>query len=232
MGFFKSFGKRASRSTPEPAEEKSSGPDLHSGMRAEVMSMDNNLLFVGKLIDPQGNCASLLQYTESVVSQNTEPLNVKLRSYNEDMKIALLFEGTITPGENKIWHAENLVLVRSGNERAFFRVDTDIDAELSPMGRIGSAGHEHCRLLNLSVGGALIGSSEVHEIGDRFLLKVKLLPERDISTMYCQILRIVSRDNGKFEYGCRFLEMHESEKDNVSQIIFDLQLKRKNETKD
>ena len=102
------------------------------------------------------------------------PLHVRIRGYSDHEKKAVYMEGFITPGQKHTWKVESLTVARIGNERAFFRLDTDLDAVVTTFGGF-SAGEQNCRMLNISVGGACILTEQKFHEGDKFLLKVKLL---------------------------------------------------------
>ena len=86
---------------------------------------------------------------------------------------------------------------------------------------------DSCRLLNISVGGARIGSGREYQVGDKFLLRAQLLPDREPTVILCQVLRVIPREQGRTEYGCRFLELKEADEDKITQIIFDMQRKKR-----
>ena len=135
-------------------------------------------------------------------------------------------EGFITPQPKHIWLVSHLYVARVGNDRAFFRLDTDLEASISKFsGR--NAGDFPCRLRNISVGGACIGSEYVHHKGDKFLLKVKLLEDRPASAMFCQVLRVIERGESNYEYGCQFLELTEEDEGKITQNIFAAQRKNR-----
>ena len=64
-------------------------------------------------------------------------------------------------------------------------------------------------------------------MGDKFLLRAQLLPDRDPTVILCQVLRVIPREQGRTEYGCRFLELKEADEDKITQIIFDMQRKKR-----
>lgn len=57
------------------------------------------------------------------------------------------------------------------------------------------------------------------------MLKVKLLEDRPLSVMLCQVLRVIEKGADNFVYGCRFLELTEEEKEKILQNIFAFQRK-------
>lgn len=203
-------------------------PEVYSGMRVEATSMEGHPLFAGKLMGPNGGRAELYQYTEGVAPESEEPLPVRIRGYNDRKRKAVYMEGTISPLPKHIWRVENLHVVRAGNDRAFFRLETNLPATLTTFGSGFGVGERDCRLLNISVGGARISMEHQLHSGDKFLLKVKLLEDRDTSVMYCEVLRVIAEEGGNYQYGCRFLELTEADEDRISQNIFAAQLKERN----
>ncbi|MCI8477370.1 MAG: PilZ domain-containing protein, partial [Oscillospiraceae bacterium] len=159
-------------------------------------------------------------------SEETEPIRVRIRGYNDHEKKAVYMEGTISPLPKQVWQVEDLIVARVGNDRAFFRLDTNIDATVTTFGGIG-AGEKPCKLLNISVGGARISSIDHFHEGDKFLLKVKLLEDRDTSAIFCEVLRVIENGTSKFEYGCRFLELNESDQERITQNIFAVQRQKR-----
>lgn len=155
-----------------------------------------------------------------------EPLHVRIRGYSDRDKKAIYMEGFIRPEEGHTWSVEGLTVVRIGNDRAFFRLETDLEAEVTLFGGF-SAGEQPCRVLNISVGGACIRSEQSYHKGDKFLLKVQLLEDQPMSAMFCEVLRITVKEDSKYEYGCRFLELNEEDQDKITQNIFAAQLDKR-----
>ena len=215
-----------------PASERSAGEtddlEIYNGMRVEVTAFDGRLLFVAKLMGLHGSTAKLYQYSDAEEEQDeeAEPLRVRIRGYHDRERKAVYMEGTITPQPKHVWQVEDLHVARIGNDRAFFRLSMDIEATAVKLGGIG-AGEKPCRLVNVSVGGACISSEYAYQEGDKFLLKVKLLEDREPSVMFCQVLRIIDKGEGKTEYGCQFLELNESDQARITQNIFAAQRKKR-----
>ena len=88
-------------------------------------------------------------------------------------------------------------------------------------------GEKPCKLLNISVGGAAISSAYKYHMGDKFLLKVKLLEDRPVSAIFSQVVRITEKEGRKFEYGCRFLGLTEEDQEKITQDIFVSQRKQR-----
>lgn len=228
MNLFHLFGGRDKEQLSEKKQETNDEKVLtpYTGMRVEVTTPDERLLFVAKLMSLRENKGELHQYSETGVSREKEPFHVKIRGYSDHEKKEVYMEGRITSMPEHIWQVEDLKVTRIENARAFYRLNTDLDATVTTFSGLG-AGEKPCKLLNISVGGACIGSAYRYHKGDKFLLKVKLLEDRPESAMLCQVLRIVEREEEEFEYGCQFLEMTEEDQKAITQNIFAAQRKKR-----
>ena len=229
FNYFKRFGKSARELRTEESRRRAQEEDLeiYSGMQVEVASDDGRIFLTAVLVELRGDRALLEPQSEGNLLAGTEdPIPVVLRGYSSMENKAVVIQGPLRPSPNGMWRAENLALVKRVNERAFFRVDTNIDVGITPMGSF-SATEESCKLLNMSVGGVCIGAKRRYNVGDKFILQAKLIPELESSLMFCQILRIIERKHDYFEYGCRFLQLTSSDEDRILQIIFDLQRKKR-----
>lgn len=230
MGIFNLFGKRTKEQPPQKNDRAGEAEelDIYSGIRVEVTTAEGRLLFVAKLLGLHGDKAELHQYSEAEISWNeeSEPLPVKIRGYSDYERKAVYLEGVITPELDHKWKVEKLKVCRVGNDRAFFRLMTNLDATAT-MFRGLEMGEKPCKLLNISVGGASISSEFQYHQGDKFLLKVQLLEDRPMSAIFSQVVRIIQRDGGKFEYGCQFLELTEEDQEKITQNIFTVQRQRR-----
>lgn len=203
--------------------------EIYSGMRVVVETPDGDMLFIGDLQDPCGGTAKLCQCSggEGIWDKERvhgpEHMPVRLRGYNNHERKAVLMEGTITPGHHHIWQIEKLRVTKVENERTFQRLNTDMDAVIA-----AAEGEErHCRLLNISAGGANISSEYPYHKGDTFLLKVRLLEKESETVLYCEVLRVAEKGSSGFEYGCRFLELAKADEERMVRSISALGLKEK-----
>ena len=206
MNILNLFKKTPKEQPPQEAQDTSAAPELeiYSGMRVEVTTFDGRLLFVAKLLG----------------------LHVRIRGYSDRERKAVYLEGRITPQPKHIWQVEELTVARIGNDRAFFRLDTDLDATATMFSGL-LMGERPCKMLNISVGGACIRSENRYHEGDKFLLKVRLLEDRPESAMFCQVLRVIEKEGQPNEYGCRFLELAEDDQDKILENIFAAQRKKR-----
>ena len=228
MSLLNLFGKKAKEQPPQETKEANGTEkhEIYSGMWVEVTTDNGQILFVAKLMGVHGSKAELHQYSETELPVSEEPLHVRIRGYSDHERKAVHMEGIITPMPRHIWQVDELSLIRIGNDRAFFRLDTDLDATVTMFSGL-AMGEKPCTLLNISVGGARISSEYNYHEGDKFLLKVKLIEDRPESVMFCQVLRVIEKDGQKLEYGCQFLELPEEDQDKIMQNIFEVQRKKR-----
>ena len=230
MNILNLFKKTPKEQPHQEAQDTSAAPELeiYSGMRVEVTTFDGRLLFVAKLLGLHEDKAELHQYSETAITlkEGEEALHVRIRGYSDRERKAVYLEGRITPQPKHIWQVEELTVARIGNDRAFFRLDTDLDATATMFSGL-LMGERPCKMLNISVGGACIRSENRYHEGDKFLLKVRLLEDRPESAMFCQVLRVIEKEGQPNEYGCRFLELAEDDQDKILENIFAAQRKKR-----
>ncbi len=223
MGLFDRFKKR----TVE--EQEAVLPDLspYSDLAVEVSSMDGQLLFMARLTILLRGRAELRQLSPSSLGEDVESLPVRIRGYQKSADQAVCLEGAISPQPVRyVWAVENLRLMQVGNDRAFFRLNTNVNARVVPSEGPEAGEEKPCRLLNISVGGARIRSDFAWQEGDKFTLKVQLLEDREISDLSCRILRVV-KNTPPYEYGCQFLNLSEADQDRITENIFAAQRRKR-----
>lgn len=228
MSLLELFRKRAKERPPQEDKDTNGTEelDIYSGMRVEVTTAAGQILFVAKLMGLHGDKAELHQYSEAAIVKDVETIHARIRGYSDYERKAVYMEGIITPGPKHIWQVEELTIVRVGNDRAFFRLTTNLDATATMFSGL-AMGEKPCKLLNISVGGASVSSEYRYHKGDKFLLKVRLLEDRPESAMFSQIVRVIEKDEGKFEYGCRFLELTEVDQEQITRNIFAAQRQKR-----
>lgn len=228
MGILNWFRGRTKEEPQEAAQENDTEElELYSGIRVEVTTSQGQLLFVAKLLGLHGNRGELHQYSEAAIPPDSEPVPVRIRGYSDRDRKAVYMEGVIRPSPRNIWLVEELKVCSAGNERAFFRLTTNLDATATMFSGL-EMGEKPCKLLNISVGGASVSSKSRYHLGDKFLLKVRLLEDRPVSAIYGQVVRVTEKKDGEYEYGCRFLELTEEEEEKITRSIFTVQRQQRN----
>ena len=203
-------------------EEEEDGKTQEAGSDANAGPESLEVVFA-RMLAQQAQEAEQAGKEQDSEEKQKEPLHVRIRGYNDHERKAVYMEGFITPEEKHTWKVEELTVTRIGNDRAFFRLETNLEAAVTTFGGF-SAREQDCKMLNISVGGARILSEQLYHEGDKFLLKVQLLEDRPMSVMFCEVLRVFEREDSKYEYGCRFLELNEEDQDKITQNIFAAQL--------
>ena len=228
MGLFDLFGKRTKEELPEETGETELLEDTEacSGMRVEVTTFDDELLFAAKLMDFKKDTAELYQYPETGMPQGGESLPVRIRGYSAFKRKAVYMEGVITPEMKHMWRLEDIVIKKVENDRAFFRLNMDTDAVLTVPDE-PDVGERICKLLNISIGGACIFSEDEYCLESRLLLRFKLSGGGHEFALPCEVLRIIEKDGAGYEYGCRFLEISEADQKKIIQSMFAIQSQRK-----
>ena len=219
------MGEETRRAASKNGKRKGRGRAANLfGERVEVTDMDGRMLFVAKLMGLHGEQAELHQYSEATISQE-EPFPVRIRGYSDRDRKAVYMEGVISPLPQNKWSVAELKVCRVDNDRAFFRLDTNLDATATMFSGL-TMGEKPCKLLNISIGGACISSEYRYHDGDKFLLKVRLLEDRTESAMFSQVMRVIEKGDAGFEYGCRFLELTDADQEQITQNIFAAQRKK------
>lgn len=224
MKLFGLFGRKAKEQPfhETEKEEHAGGIEIYSGIRVEVTTLEGQLLFVAKLLGLHGDEAELHQYSETTLSKDSEALRVRIRGYADHERKAVHMDGIISPVQKNIWKVEGLAVHRIGNDRAFFRLSTNLDATATMFSGL-EMGEKPCKLLNISIGGASIRSKYRYHEGDKFLLKVRLLEDRPVSAIFSRVVRITEKDEAEYEYGCQFLELTDEDQEKITKNIFDAQ---------
>ena len=211
---------------PEPLEtqdDKVQPPELYNGMRVEVLTPDNHLLFVGRL---KIFGAGVLEVRSETVRQLPLALykqEVKLRGFQRNSQ-AFTLNGAICRSTAEFWHIEDLKFLQSRDSRSFYRQDTDMSAKIVVNARYGDSGRPECKILDISGGGVRIASKHEMKSGDTFVLEAPLVPDDDIFSITCEILRAVPRRRD-FEYGCEFRSIPQKDQERLLQAIFSIQRK-------
>lgn len=212
MSLFDLFRKKSEKNIKEL--------EIYAGMQVIVKALDGKMLFFAKLQELQEHAAVLYEYSATDKFQNIAiaPIPVKIRGYSDWERKVIFMDGNMFPLQKHTWQIDNLTIAKIENERAFPRFRTDIAGTVTAANGIKKA-ERPCKILNISLGGACIESEYRYYKGDTFLLKAKLLEDRPLSVMYCEILRVVEKDASRFEYGCRFIELTEADQTELAQTI-------------
>lgn len=224
MKFFKGTLRAVPEKGAAPGGRGKGAPELSSGLRVEVLTMSNHLLFVGRLKVLEVGVLEVRRDTGDPLPQALYNSEVKLRGYQKNAQPFCL-KGTVGKSSRDFWQVEHLEVIQSRENRSFFRQDTDLDGRMWPGGHHRGPGDEMsaCRVLDVSAGGARILSRDVYTVGDCFRLEVELLPDERPFSMVCRVLRATPKNNLKYEYGCQFEGLSEAEQQRLLRAVFTIQ---------
>lgn len=220
MSLFKSLFKKKE---PAPAVSPDDLCELYNGMKVEVLTPANALIFVGRIRLLSENQVDVLGETGGFLPRGLYNQRVKLRCFQRDGDTFTL-NGTVGPNDPKFWRIEKLQSLQSGENRNFFRQNTGSDGQvLTPGGQ-----KYPCKVLDVSAGGARVLTSKLFQLETTFQLEVSLLPEEEPFTLTCLVKRTAVRAQTgspmkKFEYGCQFVEVPPRVQERLLQAVFTLQ---------
>lgn len=222
MAFFKSLFKKEELPPPVPPDDF---PDLYSGMKVEVLTPSNALIFVGRLRLSGPNQVDILGESGGFLPRGVYNQPVKLRCFLRDGD-TLTLNGTVGPNDPKFWRVEKLESLQSSEHRSFFRQNIGVEGQIFP-----ATGQKYpCKVLDISAGGARVLSAKLLQLEEVFRLEASFLPTEEPFALSCRIKRTIVRAETaspmkKFEYGCQFVDVPSREQERLLQVIFTLQRK-------
>lgn len=222
MAFFKSLFKKEEPVSSVPPDDF---PDLYSGMKVEVLTPANALIFVGRIRLLTGNQVDVLGETGGFLPRALYNQRVKLRCFQRDGGTFTL-NGTVGPNDPKFWRIEKLQSLQSSENRSFFRQNIGVEGQI-----VSSSGQKFpCKVLDVSAGGARVLTSKLFQLESTFQLEASFLPTEEPFTLTCQVRRTSVRAQTaspmkKFEYGCQFVDVSPREQERLLQVVFTLQRK-------
>lgn len=225
MGIFKSL---LGRTDEEPARQPDQDflPDLYSGMKVEVLTPANALIFVGRLRVLGADLLELRSESESYLPRALYNQSVKLRVFQKDGATFTL-NGTVSQNNRQFWRVEKLRYLQNNELRSFFRQNAGVSGWVYPL--LTAKGQKFsCKVLDISAGGARILTEKLFQLDATFKLEVSLLPDEEPFSLTCRVTRTLVRvvtasPMKKFEYGCQFMEVPPREQQRLLQSIFTLQ---------
>lgn len=198
----------------------------HIGARCLVCSIDNEFLFIGKVIHYDGvnHKVRIEEYNRQPFTRRFE-LDAEVKAHVEqeaDPQRMLLVEGKIEQVlRNSILITPDTVMEKK-KERQYFRQNVMYESVISFVNR-QAAGHP-CLIIDISAGGIALQGKHAYEIGDRlWIYNQRFRPDGPTHNVECVVVRKKALDNLQYFYGCQFvdLDMHEEEK--LCSDIFALQ---------
>lgn len=208
-------------------------PKLYTGMRVEILTPANRLIFVGRA---EVRDDSVLHVTEeggqSVpwVEYNTK---VKIRGFQPGGASFSMY-GYICGSAENFWRIDRLETLQKGEQRRFYRQVVSLPGSVMCVNQIfsqearqtaGAASIEPCTILDLSGGGVRIrcDKSVRFKVGDWLFLSADDPTHEDNRMNYTCCVRRVSEEKESCEYGCEFDGLTEAEREKLLQLVMTIQ---------
>ncbi len=211
--------------TPQAEQPAQTGDfGLRPNMAVEVLTMENRLVFIGRVESVQNG---------AVILRDTKGNELPRVTYNRELKLrffqgsdSTLIYGKICGSTDQIWKLDRLESRVIKEQRAFFRqrISTSTQGTWRRPAKPGVPAKEgSCQVLDVSAGGLLISSGEPFQVGDRLRVDgVCLTPGMAPFRFDCQVRR-VERKKESFHYGCKLEALPSKEQDRLLQAIFTVQ---------
>lgn len=226
MGLFKSLLKKAEETTA-PAFHLSDFPDLYTGMKVEVMTPANALLFVGRLRLLQGgDILEIRGEGGGYLPRGVYNQPVKLRMFQRD-GTAITLTGAVGQNSFDFWRIQKLSYLQNSENRSYYRQYAGVDGWVESL-TTAKGQRFPCTVLDISAGGARVLTSKLFQLGVTFQLEAPLIPGEEPIIVKCKVLRTMVRSQSgspvkKFEYGCQFEELTPRMQERLTQSVFTLQ---------
>lgn len=228
MGLFDSLLKKTAVSST-PVDRLDNFPELFTGMKAEVLTPANALIFVGKLrLISGGDVVEIRGKAGGVIPRGLYNQPVKLRCYQRDGG-ALTLNGVVAQNSFDFWRIEKLDYPHNTENRNYFRQNAGTEGYI--LSSTSSMGRKiPCKVLDISAGGARVVTERLFTKEDVFQLEAAFLPGEEPHCINCKIMRVMVRStpgspSKKYEYGCQFVDLSDRDQDRLLQSIFTLQRK-------
>ena len=223
MAFLKSILKKDA-----PAAQEPGFPELYSGMKVEVLTPTNVLIFVGRLRVLNHEALEIREESGGFLPRAVYNQQVKIQGIQKNGQ-SFAIHGSVGPNAPTFWRIERLRVLQSHENRNFFRQTVGVDGWVYPV--TTSQGQRFsCKVLDISAGGARIVTQKLFQLDVSFQLEVSLFPEEAPFELTCKVKRIIAHSKPgspgrKFEYGCQFVDTPPREQERLVQAVFTLQRK-------
>lgn len=211
--------------------EKRPLPEFRKGMRIEVLTKDNRLIFVGAVQKLKGETLFIEEESGGKLPYVEHNEELKLRGFSGK---SFTLAGQICGSSQSVWKVDRMVSLQGSEQRQFFRQSVCIDTELicanaifdrQRSGPLDRPRPVPCQIVDISVGGLSVRCSERFAEGDWLLIAgVQLLPDKPPFSFTCQVKR-AGGSEPTYQYGCALHNMSEQETEQLTRAILMLQRK-------
>lgn len=205
-------------------------PELLPGMRLEVMTMENRLIFMGQIDWVKEDAIQLRDCSGRELPYVEYNSKIKLRGFWQAHPVFI--EGMIGGSSKTFWRIDRLHTLQINEQRGYFRQNVKLDATIMCINEAFGEGNMEdaakkipvpCYVANISASGAMVIAKSVFAEGDWvYLMDMHLLPDEKPFAFTCIVRRAIQRDNG-MEYGCEFCDLESKDRERLIQSILKLQ---------
>lgn len=219
LGFLKK------KKTPPPRDDgpeiETPIPGLHSGMLAQVLSMDGRRIFTAEVEVRSRDVLQLRDEAGDPVPTVAYNTRVQLRLFRHN-EWTLALRGQVCGSTEDFWRIDRLEELQMTEKREYFRQKAQVEGQVWSQKSTEPA---PCQVLDVSAGGVLIRCQEGFLSGQMVRLSgVRLMPGEEPFNFNCRVVRFVV--NGSWiHYGCRFEGLSTKEEDRLMRAILYLQRK-------
>ena len=204
--------------------------DITEGMLVEVLTMSNQMTFLGKVERYRNGVMTIRESTGGELPPVLYNHDVKLRFFRKDTNIVVHAK---TCGSTKwIWRVDRLKKQFIEEKRMYFRQHVKLEGQAQCVERSSEepglergAKASVCKVMDVSAGGLQICTREPFQVDDRLTVKdVTIAPELGPFSFTCRVRR-VRKDGGNYFCGCQIETLPDREQDRLIQAIFIAQRK-------
>lgn len=197
------------------------------GAACEVKTLDNDLLFLGRL----RSIVDDLSLSVDIISSDDSPLftwrygvPVKLSLYKGPGNI-LIAGGKVYMANADFWRVSNIIRYQNFERRSFFRVQANTGGLVSRACEEGEEVEKYqACIINISLSGVMFSSAKQFAENETVVAESFFLAEdRKPFALSCIVKHSDDSPTGLFMHRCQFLDIGEMESDRLCRAIFSLQ---------
>jgi len=202
-----------------PEDQKLDMIGLYEGLSIEVLTLENDLTFQGRLERVRENYIQIRDSGGGELPPVLLNKEIKMRCTPRESQV-LVLRGQICGSTRWFWRVDRIQILHVQEKRGFFRQRVNVNTEVSWDKK--EEVFVPCRLLDISAGGVgivLQCQEEFHPDDKVYIRDAKIVPEETPFSFHCRIRRVVQQ-GGQWVYGCEFEDMSTREQDRLLRAIF------------
>ena len=210
---------------PEPGVEVT----ITAGMVLEILTMENELIFVGSVEKIKDSMIQIEDNSGAVLPQIDYNSTVKLRGLSKSQPLTM--SGVIRGTSRDFWRIDNLKLLQTEERRQNFRQNTTLEGQVMCVNSVFGVDNNNeqksgtfiCRVVDLSSTGVRLRTDGTFEKGDMLFLVDVRISLQEPALNATSIVRRVIENDGVREYGCEFYGLSETEHEDIARVVLSIQ---------